>query len=689
MIPQPDTAPDELLPGSTLGKYEILRKLATGGMAEIYLARSRGVAGFEKTVVLKRILPHIAEDVSFVHMFLDEARLAATLQHPNIADVYDVGEVSGTPFFTMEYIHGQDVRSIRAATRRRNEQVPISIALAIVHGTAAALDYAHRRTGPDGQPLDLVHRDVSSSNIVVSYDGAIKLLDFGIARAASHQHKTQIGMLKGKTPYMSPEQCRAQRLDRRSDLFSLGTVLYELSVGQRPFRGENDFAIMEKIVHGKAPLPSTIAPDYPAELEAIVMRLLAPRPDERYQTAEDLLHDLEQFISKHGLWVSSRPLGKYMRILFAERVDAWERAASDGVALSEHVAETITSESQQVERITPPSLHPPAYPPAHPRLLRLSQEFPAVGMPSQQMAAVEPPFEESATEPEYEPAAPARPPTAPAFQQMAQARPSFQQMAQARPSHQQLSQARPSYQELAAMHPQLEQMAPVRPPPEQIPPAPLLPPMEPGFTGADPAQRAATGSSSHALLAASPDDDVYPELRSGRPALIALGILITTAIIASAVYAWPMLFPKQAVPPTSPAAVEVVAPRPSRSDEPTAAQAQPQPQQPAPQPQQPAPQQPAPQQPAAPQTATAQTAPPQPPAAAPPAPTPAPTPTPTAKAAAPTPRPTAPAATAAPAAAPKRLPPKPPAKAPPRVPSPKAPKDNAWDRDSPFLPSSS
>ena len=173
----------ELTPGEALGKYEILRKLAVGGMAEIYLARIRGNAGFEKVVVLKRILPQVAEDPTFVQMFLEEARLAATLNHPNIAHVYDVGEVDGQHFFTMEFVHGQDVRSIRHEMKKRTEAVPLPISLAIVHGTAAALHYAHERTGPDGKLLGLVHRDVSASNVMVSYDGAIKLLEFGIARA--------------------------------------------------------------------------------------------------------------------------------------------------------------------------------------------------------------------------------------------------------------------------------------------------------------------------------------------------------------------------------------------------------------------------------------------------------------------------------------------------------------------------
>jgi serine/threonine protein kinase len=275
----------EIPAGTVLGKYEVLRKLAVGGMAEIYVARTRGAAGFEKLVVLKRILPNVAQDPAFVQMFLEEARLAATLSHPNIADVYDVGEVDGTYFFTMEFIHGEDARTIRFATKKQGERAPLSIALAIVHGTAAALDYAHEK--------GVVHRDISSSNILVSYDGAVKLVDFGIARATSSDHKTRTGTLKGKIPYMSPEQCRGHQVDRRSDLFSLGTVLYELTVGRRPFRGDTDFAMMEQIVHHDARPPTEIDPEYPRQLEAIVRKLLARDVNARYQNAEHLLHDLE------------------------------------------------------------------------------------------------------------------------------------------------------------------------------------------------------------------------------------------------------------------------------------------------------------------------------------------------------------------------------------------------------------
>jgi len=355
-VKEPLLADPEVGAGATFGKYEVLRKLATGGMAEIFLARVRGIVGFEKLVVLKRILPNIAEDPAFVKMFLDEARLAATLQHPNIADVYDVGSEGKFYFFTMEFIHGADARTLRLQAHRTGKPIPLAHALAMIHGTASALAYAHDKAGPDG-PLGLVHRDVSSSNILVSFDGAVKLVDFGIARATAQESKTRTGTLKGKIPYMSPEQCQNRPLDRRSDLFSLGVVLYELTVGRRPFRGDSDFEVLDQIINRGARAPSEIVQNYPPQLERIVMKLLARNANDRYQTAEDVVADLEEVMGAQGGWVSPMAMGKYMRSLFPDKVDAWQRAEQHGESLGEHVAQTITSESVKQElRHTPVSM---------------------------------------------------------------------------------------------------------------------------------------------------------------------------------------------------------------------------------------------------------------------------------------------------------------------------------------------
>ncbi|HEY5922319.1 MAG TPA: serine/threonine-protein kinase [Kofleriaceae bacterium] len=313
---------DEYKPGDRLGKYEIIRELATGGMATIYLARVSGTAGFEKLVVLKCILPGLAQDRSFVTMFLDEARLAATLRHSNIADVFDVGVEDTTYFFAMEYVHGQNARVVRIESKQRQHPVPLEVSLAIVSGTAAALGYAHDRASPAG-PLNLVHRDVSPSNVIVSYEGAVKLVDFGIARA-NHRRgaRTRTGLRRGKAPYLSPEQCRGEAIDSRTDLFSLGTMLYELTAGQRPFLGNSDFEVMESIVTCAPEPPSRLVRDYPRRLEAIVMRLLARSPQARYQRAGAVVEDLETFIAEQGIRTSSYIVANYMKDLFGDQATA-------------------------------------------------------------------------------------------------------------------------------------------------------------------------------------------------------------------------------------------------------------------------------------------------------------------------------------------------------------------------------
>ncbi|MBX7078480.1 MAG: serine/threonine protein kinase [Nannocystaceae bacterium] len=303
-----------------MGKYQLLRRLATGGMAELFLARAAAMHGFEKLVVLKRILPQHAESDDFIKMFLTEARLAATLHHPNIVQVYDIGEDQGHHFFTMEWVQGQDLRKLVRAARKTGTAIPLEHILHVITGVAAGLDYAHDKTGLDGQALGVVHRDVSPSNVLVTYDGAVKLVDFGIAKAAAFQSNTVAGTLKGKIPYMSPEQCRGEPVDRRSDIFSIGTLLWELTTGTRLFAGDNEIAIINRVAQGDVPLPSSVRPDYPAELERIVMRALHADPLQRYQRAVDMQIDLEDFAREARLPVSSARVAKFMRELFAEEM---------------------------------------------------------------------------------------------------------------------------------------------------------------------------------------------------------------------------------------------------------------------------------------------------------------------------------------------------------------------------------
>jgi serine/threonine protein kinase len=305
--------------GARLGRYELIDHLATGGMAELFLARTVGEGGFEKIVVLKRILPQLAQNADFVSMFLDEARLAALLHHPNIAQVFDIGQVAGSFFFVMEHVHGRDLRDVVKAARPAGG-VPLQHALAIVAAAAAGLHYAHEKTGPDGRALHLVHRDVSPANLIVTFDGGVKLVDFGVAKARSRHVETRGGTLKGKIAYMSPEQCRGEPVDRRSDVFALGIVLYELTTGVRLFRGDNEFALLQQIATEDVPPASLRRPDYPTALEAIVMRALARDRNHRYATAEDLQVDLEEFAVEHKLKASAIQLRRWMRGLFPNAV---------------------------------------------------------------------------------------------------------------------------------------------------------------------------------------------------------------------------------------------------------------------------------------------------------------------------------------------------------------------------------
>jgi serine/threonine protein kinase len=285
-------------------RYEVLRPIARGGMAEILLARSVGIEGFEKRVVIKRILPELARKPEFVRMFLDEARLAASLHHSNIAQVYDIGEENGLYFLAMEYLQGEDVAELLTRLAALGRQPPIEVAVTVALGAAAGLHYAHEQASADGRPMLLVHRDISPHNIFVTVDGGVKLLDFGIAKAADRRAETRAGTIKGKLSYMSPEQVQGQPLDRRADIFSLGVVLWELSTGAKLFNAEGDFDTLKLIVERDAPAPSTVRADIPHELERIILKALHRRTDQRYQTAQQMQVELEAFGRNSGLAVS-------------------------------------------------------------------------------------------------------------------------------------------------------------------------------------------------------------------------------------------------------------------------------------------------------------------------------------------------------------------------------------------------
>ncbi len=323
--------------GARLGKYEILKHLATGGMAQLFLARTSDIPGFQKIVAIKRILPKLATEREFIEMFLDEARIAATLQHANIVQMYDVAMLDGSYFISMEYVHGQDVRSILKKLFVRKERMPFGPAIGIVMGVAAGLHYAHEKTGLDGLPLEIVHRDVTPQNVMVTYEGEVKLLDFGVARASNKVNQTRVGFLKGKVAYMSPEQGRGEPIDRGTDIFALGIMLYELTVGRKLFKAKSDFEILKLIVEGEVTPPSSLVPEYPPELEAVVLKALSKKREDRYQTARDVEDALDEVSRTLALSSSRREMSRFMERLFGRQLEAWQKAKAEGKSLEEHI----------------------------------------------------------------------------------------------------------------------------------------------------------------------------------------------------------------------------------------------------------------------------------------------------------------------------------------------------------------
>lgn len=280
------------------GKYFLVDKIATGGMAEIFKAKSFGHGGFENLVVIKRILGHLGENEDFVEMFIDEAKVSVALQHQNIVRVYDFGKVFENYFIAMECVDGKDVRAILRKLARERRYLPLEFAIYIAHEVCRGLSYAHQKTDLRGHPFGLVHRDMSPSNVLVSYEGDVKIADFGIAKAEMNSYNTADGVLKGKFEYMSPEQARGEEVDPRSDLFSIGIILYEMLTGRRLFKGESDVATLEAIKKADVPAPSSVTPRVPPELDAIVLKALNGDREHRYQNAGELQVALRALLNK-------------------------------------------------------------------------------------------------------------------------------------------------------------------------------------------------------------------------------------------------------------------------------------------------------------------------------------------------------------------------------------------------------
>ena len=318
-----------------LGRYELLRRVAAGGMGEIFLARMRGAAGFEKRVIIKTILPHLAEEEEFIEKFLDEGRIVVQLTHGNIVPVFDMGEEHGEFFIAMEYIPGRDVRDLIKRAEARGETLSQPIALHVIAETCKGLGYAHRKRDERDHPLGLVHRDVSPSNVLISSEGEVKLIDFGIARATTKLSRTVSGRIQGKFSYMSPEQASGREVDARSDIFSVGVMLYEMLTGQRPFDGESDLETLDRVRSAEFDAPSVLNAQVPEEIDAIVARAMARDVSQRYSTIDAMQAELLGYLYGQGCAPTSTEVVAYLNELFEGDIERRDLRSHGATPLSE------------------------------------------------------------------------------------------------------------------------------------------------------------------------------------------------------------------------------------------------------------------------------------------------------------------------------------------------------------------
>jgi len=305
-----------------IGRYHVVGRLATGGMAEILLGKLLGPSGFERPVVIKRILPILADQESFVKMFVDEARVVARISHPNVVQVLELGEERGELFIAMEYLEGETVLSMMRRHAKQRRRLDRFLGIHIATQVAAGLHAAHELRDDEGRPLSLVHRDVSPANLFVTYAGGVKILDFGVAKFNEQRTQTEAGQMKGKFAYMAPEQCLGEPVDRRADVFALGTVLYEMTTGKRLFSRDTSLLSMKAITEQRIPSPSEVVSDYPEALERVVMRALERDREARYPTAAAMRAELAEVARDLGApALMEDRLAERMRELFPERLE--------------------------------------------------------------------------------------------------------------------------------------------------------------------------------------------------------------------------------------------------------------------------------------------------------------------------------------------------------------------------------
>lgn len=349
-------------PSNIIGKFRLIAELGRGGMSEVYLAIVAGPAGFNKLVVIKLIKGELAEDPDFISMFLEEARLSARLSHPNVVQTNEVGEFGGRYFIAMEYLEGQPYSRILHRLGR-DRGLPLGMSLRILTDVLAGLQYAHDLADFDGSPLGVVHRDVTPHNVFVTYDGQVKVVDFGIAKAMNSSHETRTGMLKGKVGYMAPEQAKGERVDRRADIFSVGVMLWEAAVGRRLWKGLNEVQVLHQLLSGEIPSPRSMRPDISTKLESIIMKALAVDRNHRHGSAAELQAELEELMDSGNERSTLREVGRLVSSTFEEERRKLKGIIEQQVAKSQMLA---TGHYQQMQ--LPQVEQPTAYTGEMPRV---------------------------------------------------------------------------------------------------------------------------------------------------------------------------------------------------------------------------------------------------------------------------------------------------------------------------------